>query len=216
MNTAVRVEDLNTALLTRAKTLADEILARAKRDRDRILQDASTRLHLREERETAAAAALGERTFRQLVQASEIEMRENLDRARWVHVQAAMDAMKDRLATHVGNEAVYLPLLEKLLVNAAVVIESDDLVAQLSARDFAHLSGRWDSFARKAVPDKRVVLSPETLRTMGGVLVSSADNRIRVDNTFEGRMERLELDLERAITERLFASAAPMGALFHG
>lgn len=216
MNTAVQVEDLHTALLARAKTLADEILARAKRERDRVIEDASTRLHLREEREIAAAAALGERAFRQLVQASEIEMREDLDRARWVHVQAAMDAIKDRLAALVNNEAVYLPLLEKLLVKAAVVIESDDLVAQLSARDFAQLSGRWDSFAKKAVPDKRIVLSSESLRTVGGVLVSSADNRIRVDNTFDGRMERLELELERAITERLFASAAPMGALFHG
>jgi V/A-type H+-transporting ATPase subunit E len=216
MNKAVNVEDLNAALLTRAKTLADEILARAKRERERVIEDASTRLHLREERETAVAIALGERTFRQLVQASEIEMRENLDRARWVHVQAVMDAMKDRLATLVGNEAEYLPLLEKLLVKAAVGIESDELVAQLSARDFAHLSGRWESFAGKAVPDKRVALSPETLHTMGGVLVSSADNRIRIDNTFEGRIERLEVDLGRAITERLFASATPMGALFHG
>jgi len=216
MNTAVKVEDLHKALFSRAKTLADEILARAKRERDRILEDASTRLHLREERETAAAAALGERTFRQLVQASEIEMRENLDRARWVHVQAAMDAMKDRIATLVGNEALYLPLLEQLLIKAAGVIESDTLIAQLNPRDFKLLSGRWDSFVKKAVPDKLVVLCPETLRTMGGVLVSSTDNLIRVDNTFEGRMERLELELARAITERLFASAAPMGALFHG
>lgn len=216
MNKAVNVDDLNTALLTRAKTLADEILARARRERDRVIEDASNRLHLREERETAAAIALGERTFRQLVQASEIEMRENLDRARWVHVQAVMDAMKDRLATLVGDEAQYLPLLEKLLVKAAVGIESEALVAQLSARDFARLSGRWDSFARQAIPDKQVTLSPETLHTMGGVLVSSADQRIRVDNTFEGRIERLEVELERTITERLFASAAPMGALFHG
>ena len=216
MNTAVKVEDLHKALLARAKTLADEILARAKHERDRILEDASTRLHLREERETAAAAALGERTFRQLVQASEIEMRENLDRARWVHVQAAMDAIKDRLSALVGNEALYLPLLEKLLVKAAGVIESDTLIAQLSPRDFKLLSGRWDSFVKQAVPDKLVVLCPETLRTMGGVLVSSTDNLIRVDNTFEGRIERLELELGRAITERLYASAAPMGALFHG
>jgi V/A-type H+-transporting ATPase subunit E len=216
MNSAVRVDDLQNALLARARALADEYLIRARRDRERIIQEAAERQRLREEREAATAKALGERIYRQLVQASEIEMREQVDRSRWIHVQAVMDAIRDRLTKIVEDETRYLPLLKNYLANAAAVIESDELVARLSSRDYARYSRDWDKLAQATVADKHVTLSSETGHSLGGVLVSDADDRIRVDNTFEGRMERMEVELERVITERLFASAAAMGALFNG
>jgi V/A-type H+-transporting ATPase subunit E len=216
MNDAVRVDELQNALLARAKALADEYLARAKRDRERLIAEAAERQRMREEREDGAARALAERAYRQMVQASEIEMREQLDRARWVHVQAVIDALKDRLAKIVANEAEYLPLLKGYLTQAAQAIESDSLVAELSSHDYARFSQRWDAIAREAVPGKRITLSTETRNSIGGVRVSSEDNYIRVDNSFEGRMERLEVELERVITERLFAGAPSMGALFNG
>lgn len=216
MNTAVRVDDLQNALLARAKALADEYLARAKRDRERLVAEAAERQRLREAREDGAARALAERAYRQIVQASEIEMREELDRSRWVHVQAVIDALKERLEKIVADEQQYLPLLKGYLAQAAQAIESDRLIAELSSKDYARFSARWDALAREAVPGKQITLSPETRTSIGGVRVTSDDNRIRVDNSFEGRMERLEVDLERVITERLFAGAATMGALFNG
>jgi V/A-type H+/Na+-transporting ATPase subunit E len=216
MNTAVRVDDLQKALLARAKALADEYLARAKRDRERLVAEAAERQRLRESREDGAARALAERAYRQIVQASEIEMREELDRARWVHVQAVIDALKERLEKIVADEQRYLPLLKGYLANAAQAIESDRLIAELSSKDYARFSARWDALAREAFPGKQITLSPETRASIGGVRVTSDDNRIRVDNSFEGRMERLEVELERVITERLFAGAATMGALFNG
>lgn len=216
MNDAVRVDELQNALLARAKALADEYLARAKRDRERLIAEAAERQRMREEREDGAARTLAERAYRQMVQASEIEMREQLDRARWVHVQAVIDALKDRLEKIVANEAEYLPLLKGYLAHAAQAIESDALVAELSSRDYARFSQRWDDIAREAMPGKRIRLSTETRNSIGGVRVSSEDNLIRVDNSFEGRMERLEVELERVITERLFAGAPSMGALFNG
>lgn len=216
MNTAVRVDDLQNALLARAKALADEYLARAKRDRERLVAEAAERQRLREAREDGAARALAERAYRQIVQASEIEMREELDRSRWVHVQAVIDALKERLEKIVADEQQYLPLLKGYLAQAAQAIESDRLIAELSSKDYARFSARWDALAREAVPGKQITLSPETRTSIGGVRVTSDDNRIRVDNSFEGRMERLEVELERVITERLFAGAATMGALFNG
>lgn len=216
MNTAVRVDDLQNALLARAKALADEYLARAKRDRERLVTEAAERQRLREAREDGAARALAERAYRQIVQASEIEMREALDRSRWVHVQAVIDALKERLEKIVADEQQYLPLLKGYLAMAAQAIESDRLIAELSSKDYARFSTRWDVLAREAFPGKQITLSPETRASIGGVRVTSDDNRIRVDNSFEGRMERLEVELERVITERLFAGAATMGALFNG
>jgi vacuolar-type H+-ATPase subunit E/Vma4 len=43
--------------------------------------------------------------------------------------------------------------------------------------------------------------------------VRSADGKIGVDNTFEGRLERMQDDLHRVVTERLFASTETLAAL---
>jgi V/A-type H+-transporting ATPase subunit E len=61
----------------------------------------------------------------------------------------------------------------------------------------------WEKFAREAAPGKQLKLSPDPLDCIGGVLVISAGHDIRFNNTFEGRMERMEETLQGALAERL-------------
>jgi V/A-type H+-transporting ATPase subunit E len=216
MSTTPQLVELESALLTRARTLAEEYLASARRNRDRIVADANERLRLREEREILAAKALADRTYRQRVQAAEIKQQEELDRLRWTLVRQILDRLPGELAKVVADQPRYTNLLAAYLARAATVIERDELVATLNAADRTRLAGTWDAFARAAVPDKRVALGNEMVNASGGVVVSSDDDTIRVNNTFEGRMERLQNDLQRVVTERLFASTEHMGALFSG
>ena len=78
-----QVQELERAILARAERLASEFRDRAQRSRDSILREAAERLRLREQREEAIAKALGERTFRQQVQASELKIQSQVDRMRW-------------------------------------------------------------------------------------------------------------------------------------
>ncbi|HSD60612.1 MAG TPA: V-type ATP synthase subunit E family protein [Burkholderiales bacterium] len=211
-----RIEDLEAALIYRAEVLADEYLNGAERARGQIVEEANKTLRLREEREILAAKARGERLYRQKVQASEIRMQEELDHLRWTLVQSVLEDVTTRLAQVTEDDALYLPLLRRYLARGARSIERDDLVARVAARDLARLAPRWADFVKEAAPGKRVVLSQQPLDTLGGILLESADGRIRVDNTFEGRIERLQGEVHRAVSERLFASAEHMGALFNG
>jgi V/A-type H+-transporting ATPase subunit E len=110
----------------------------------------------------------------------------------------------------------YLPVLQQLLGAAAAAIEQEDLMAELNQRDLKCLEKIWESFVAEAVPGKRVALSPKPLNCSGGVQVVSKDYRIRVDNTFEGRLDRLTEELYQIIIERLFAQAVPMEEVLHG
>jgi len=211
-----RVEDLEQALLDRAEALAEEYLNGAERARGQIIEEAGKMLRLREEREILAAKARGERLYRQKVQASEIRMQEELDHLRWTLVQSVLEDVTTRLAQVTEDDALYLPLLRRYLARGARSIERDDLVARVAARDLARLAPRWADFVKEAAPGKRVVLSQQPLDTLGGLMLESADGHIRVNNTFEGRLERLQAEVYRAVTERLFASAEPMGALYNG
>lgn len=216
MNPNDQVASLEQAIFERAKTLADEHLRQAQRARERILTDSSDRLRLMEEKEMLLAKNRAEREYRRLVQSSEIRMQADMDRLRWGLVQSVMQGVNSRLKTLQADDESGLALLKSLLVEAAQAIERDELVARLSDFDQRRVGDRWAKEFRVAVPGKTVELSSEACPCSGGVLVESVDGRISVDNTFEGRMARLEADLERVILERLFATAGQMGTLFHG
>lgn len=210
------VGDLETALLVRAQNLAEEYLKAGHTARDRIVEETNSRLRLREEREILAAKARAERLYRQRVQAAEIGLQAELDRLRWMLVQSAVAGLKDRLAAIAGDEARYLPLLRQYLAGGIAAIESDDLSASFNNTDRERLAAGWNDLCRKLAPGKRIALAGEPLDCVGGVLVRNAEGTVRVDNTFEGRIERMQEELYRTVTERLFASAAAMGALFGG
>ena len=215
MSTPTSVEELERALLGRAETLAAEYVERARRSRDRILEEENERLRLREEREVLAAKAVADRTYRRLVQQAELTYQEELDRLRWTLIRAIIDALPEQLVQVSQNEERYLPLCAQFLASAARAIGDDHLVCEVNAVDLRRLQARWDTFAHTAVPNRRITLHPEPRHCSGGLLLRTADDRIRVDNTFEGRLARLGEQLERIVQERLFAAVDPAGGVNH-
>jgi len=199
-----QVTELETAILNRANRLAVEYRERAERSRDNIQQEAHKRLHLREEREVLLAKSKAERTFRRQVQANELKLQKEMDHLRWNLVISVKQQLQERVATLVEDEATYLSLLKQLIAAAAHRFEQDELTASFNSRDHSKLKPIWDSFYQDLVPSKTITLSAATINTKGGVTISSDDGLIRLDNTFEGREERLEHRLHHVILERLF------------
>jgi V/A-type H+-transporting ATPase subunit E len=216
MNPNDQIGALEKAIFERAKTLADEHLRQARRARERILADSADRLRLLEEKETLLAKSRAEREFRRRVQSSEIRMQSELDQLRWGLVLSVMEGVKRQLHVLERDDEQGLALLKSLLIEAAEAIERTELIAGVSDLDHRRVSEVWDETFRDVVPGKTIALSAEPCPCSGGVLVETADGRISVDNTFEGRIARLEADLQRVILERLFVAAGQMGTLFHG
>jgi V/A-type H+-transporting ATPase subunit E len=209
-----QVQELEQAILARAERLATEYRERAQRSRDNILREAAERLRLREQREEAIAKALGERTFRQEVQANELKMQSHLDRVRWNLVTDVERRLRDRMAAHIQDETAYLSTLKTYLAQAAGEIEAEEMVAEVNINDQRLLTSRWDDLVGEAAPGKRVLLAEQPIETLGGIRVTSSDNRIRVDNTFEGRLERLRKRVQQVILERLLPSGLETGNVF--
>lgn len=202
------IPGLEAALAQRAEKLAEKHLADGHQARERILAETRQRLHIEEEREVLAAKAQAERAYRQRVQAAELELRGGLDSLRRELALAALAKLPAHLTALAQGDARYLPLLLNYLREAAQAIERDELVAQFNARDMRRLQADWTRHANEAAPGKQLSLSTEALHTIGGVLVTSRDGTIRFDNTFEGRMERLDETLQGTLAERL---SAPSG-----
>lgn len=216
MNPEFQARELEAALLSRARALAREHLEKGAKERSRILAECGSRLRLKEEKEILSAKADSDRLYRQRVQAAEIHMQGDLDRLRWTLVQAVMDEVAARLAALAQDERAYLPVLSGYLSHACRGIGGEDLVAELNALDHRRLAPRWEDFAREAAPGKRLLLDPTPCGTSGGVIVRDRDNRVRIDHSFEGRLERLREPLHQAVLEELIATVPDMETLLHG
>ncbi len=199
-----QVNELETAILSRANRLAVEYRERAEHSRDNIMQEAHKRLHLREEREVLLAKSKAERTFRRQVQANELKLQKEMDHLRWNLVIAVQQQLREQVTELVAEETTYLPLLKQLIAAAARSFERTELTATFNTRDRDRLLPIWDNFYQDAVPDKTITLATSTINTIGGVIISSNDGLIRFNNTFEGREERLASQLHQTILERLF------------
>ena len=216
MNTQAGIDELEAALLARAKALAEEHLVNARRTCDQIVSDANEHLRLREEREILAAKTQAERSYRQRVQAAEIKHQEELDRLRWNLVRGVVERLPRELEKMAADDKTYLPLLRRFLARAVTAIEDPEIVAAVNARDRERLAPNWDAFVREAGVTRPVVLAPEPIACIGGVQVRNVDDTIRIDNTFEGRLDRLQEALHQLVMERLFASTANIGAMLRG
>jgi V/A-type H+/Na+-transporting ATPase subunit E len=211
-----QVQELEQAILARAERLAGEYRERANRSRDSILREAAERLRLREAREEAIAKSLGERSFRQRVQASELKMQTNLDRLRWNLVQDVERRLETRMRAFMQDENAYCNWLLALIGHAAAQIERDRLRIHANPHDHQRLFARWDSVTEHLPKGHTASLADTPIATLCGVLVESDDGRIRVDNTFAGRLARLRPRLQQTILERLLPSGFDTGNLFIG
>lgn len=90
------------------------------------------------------------------------------------------------------------------------------MLVELNAHDRQQLEGEWDRIAAEAAPGKTLRLAPDPIDSLGGLRVTSGDNRIRVDHSFEGRLERLRSDIQQVILERLLPVGLETGNLFSG
>jgi V/A-type H+-transporting ATPase subunit E len=216
MDTDTQVTQLEQALLQQAETLAREQLHNADSARKRILAESAEKLKLAEEREVLAAKVEAERQVRRQIQAAETRLAAELDRLRWALTEAALSGVKVEFRKLVQDEARYLPALETWLAAAAQALPDGELVAEVRPEDEHRLAAVWAEMAARAAPGRAVTLASHGRPSLGGIRVRLADDRARLDQTFEARQARLADELARVAMDRLFASAPDLGTLVHG
>lgn len=208
-----QIEKLEQAILQRAQTLADSHLSSADQQRQKIMADSAKRLRRREEQATAEAKAAAEQEYHRLVQASEIKMQAELDQVRWSLMQSAMNALREKLQQVTQQPEQYLTVLKQYLQHAANSIEADKLEVLVNQQDHDLLDKQWSDFIADCNICQTCTLSTQKQPFLGGVLVRSADNRIQVDNTFDGIIERSLDEIYQEMNTQLFATASPIRSL---
>ena len=208
MSSEPSLQDLEQALIDRARRLAEEYMARARATRERMISDKNEWLRIREEREVLAAELASERFYRSKVQSTEMELQGELDRRRWEMVQDLKVSIRQKFLALMETEE-YVAVLKRFLSSAATALHDEgELVAQLAQRDLERFGAEWTQWLRELAPGSRVILSDEAGDFTGGLLMRNGDDSVRVDHSFEGRMERLEEQINLVLTAELFPTVA--------
>lgn len=189
----------------------EELIASMERDADRRIQEVrrQTQATIDEERENVrrhadelqrriiseGEAQIEVERHQRLYRARE-EVKASLARLRGEYEQRVIGFAKERLADGRGDDG-YPGVLERL-VNEALAS-----LGEPGAR--VHVDPRDERLAREVLArsDTAVEMIAD-LSTMGGAVVMSSDDRIRIDNTFEARLVRAAEVHRRVLTRRLF------------
>jgi V/A-type H+/Na+-transporting ATPase subunit E len=207
--------ELEQAILARAQQLADQFAEQAQRMRESLLRDAAERLRQREQREEALARALGDRRYQQRIQAAELKLQSNMDRIRWNLVRGVEARLDERMRSLIADDPAYLDYLRGLLREGLGQMEGTRLSVRTNAADGERLAAIWEAVCAET-PERELRLDETPIETLGGVLLLSDDGRVRVDNTYEGRLARLRPRLQQVILERLLPASQEPGNPFTG
>jgi len=213
MDNDTQINQLEKALLDQAESLARERLQNAEATRDSILRESAECIAQAEARERLSARAEADGLVRRKVQAAEGQLTAELDRLRWALTEAVLSNVRLALVDLTRDHDRYLAVLEKFLTTAARRLPPGDLVAEVNNADLNLLAPMWDELTRRAAPGRRVELAGHGRESLGGVSVRLADNRARLDQTFEARMERQAEAMASAIMTQMFAGPPELGGL---
>lgn len=211
-----QVGQLEKALLDQAASLARERLQNAEAARARILKESAANLVEAEQRERQAVRAEADRLVQRRVQAAEGHLTAELDRLRWALAEAALSELRLALADLAKDEDRYADILERFVADAVKHLPPGDLVAEVNAADLNRLSPRWEDLAQRGAPGRRIELASHGRESLGGINVRLADDSVRLDQTFEARMERLKGALAEVVMARMFPGTSELNGLAHG
>jgi vacuolar-type H+-ATPase subunit E/Vma4 len=208
-----QISQLEKALLDQAESLARERLKNAETAHDHILKESAARIALAETKERQAARAEADRLVRRRAQAAEGRFTAELDRLRWALTEAALSNVRLSLVELTRDTTRYVAVLEGFVAAAASQLPPGDLVAEVNAADLNLLASVWTELTGRAAPGRRIELTSHGRDSLGGVCLRLTNNRARLDQTFEARLERQSESLAGAIIDRMFAGPHELGGL---
>lgn len=199
-------EKLEGLLQAQAMDLAERHLERGHEASEQITADARTRLTQLEKGEKLRFQLEAEHRCRQIMQSARLRSDAEQDRLRWTLTQGVLGEVRLKLKRLVEDPERYRAVLARYLAEAAQAIPEGALVAELNSRDIEWIRPDWDKLVAQAAPGRQIKLAALADPVAGGMRVSNEAGSRRVDNTFEGRLLRMEAEVLAAVMDKLFPS----------
>ncbi len=193
-------------ILAVANEKSGSIISQAENETQRILEDARL-TYGREASEIVRSAKTEAEAIRRR-QVSEarhrVKLREQEEKNKIL--TDVLDEAKKRASQLAGDENLYVTYLTRLIVSGIGELDLESVTVHMNSNDLKRFgSGKLlQEMSKQLRRPAKVELGREPIDTAGGVVISSSDGKIRIDNTFEQRFEALESNLLIEAADLLF------------
>jgi V/A-type H+-transporting ATPase subunit E len=203
------------------QAITEEILQEAKDNAYEIIEKAEKIVEIEVEKKRLLGVQKGNEEAQLILKKAEDEAeiyRSHILAEAKIKANWAALSKKDLWIANVLNEAhnklkastkskKYSRLLEKLIVEAGVMVGGRELEVLLNEQD-SRLNLDFDKLA-KSISEKtgfetKLKLSGEKANIIGGALVRSVNGKLVMDNSFDDILRRREKELQTKIAEKLF------------
>ncbi|MDI3475655.1 MAG: V/A-type H+/Na+-transporting ATPase subunit [Thermococcaceae archaeon] len=181
------------------------LLSEAREEAEKIKEEARKRAEARAEWILRKAQTQADVEKQRIIANARLEVRKKRLELQEELIREVLAALRDRLAELPEEE--YFETLVSLGAEAVRELNMDELVVRSNERTLGLLKSHSRKFrSRLAEKSGRKVKIKwgDPVNTIGGLVVESVDGSVRVDNTFEARMERFESELRASIAKALF------------
>ncbi|WP_324734891.1 V-type ATP synthase subunit E [Thermococcus sp. SY098] len=181
------------------------ILSEAEKQAEDIKAEAEKRARAKAEWILRKAQTQAEIEKQRIIANAKLEIRKKRLALQEEFINEVLKSLKERLANLPKDE--YLGVVKDLMLQAVkelgedrIRVSSNEATLQLIAEKLEEIKAFLNEKTGREI---RIELG-DKISTIGGVLVENADRTIRVDNTFEARIDRLESELRSRIAKVLF------------
>jgi V/A-type H+-transporting ATPase subunit E len=192
-------------ILREAGEQAAGIVAAAKKEAATILNAARFTAKEEEEHQLKEAQEKGRRVYEEVLIDGKMKAKKEALQKREEIINEVFKEVERKLQRYASSKK-YQEDLIRLAIGSCKKLGSDQVVIFANKRDLRVLkSARKKITSALSTKGTKVnVLFGEPIQTTGGVRVSTADRKIEIDDTFEGRMRRDFDTLRMKIAKLLF------------
>jgi V/A-type H+-transporting ATPase subunit E len=181
------------------------ILREAQEEAEKLREEARRRGEAKAEWVLRKAKTQAEIERQRIVAGAKLEVRKRKLAVQEELIRKVIDELKGRLASLSDDE--YFPILVDLTAKALEEMGTDSVVVRSNERTLKLIVERLSQFKellREKLGKPVEVTVGEPIQTIGGVVVENEDGTVRVDNTFEARIERFEGEIRARVAKALF------------
>lgn len=190
-------------ILQEAKEQAASVVSAAKKEATTILHAARFTAKEEEEREVKEAQARGKRVYEEVLMDGKTKSRKEALQKREETINEIFKEVEKKLQKHASSKK-YQGDLIRLAIDSCKKLGSNKIVICANERDSRVLKRAQKKITR-ALSTKGATTNVsfgKPIQAIGGVKVATADRKVEIDDTFEGRMRR-DFDILRVKVARL-------------
>ncbi|MBI4399555.1 hypothetical protein HY570_02290 [Candidatus Micrarchaeota archaeon] len=188
------LQELREEILNNAKTSARKIQKESEAEAETIVRTAEEKKKQTLETVKKDVKEVLEREERERVSSARLKAKMIMAEAKESVIKELMDQLFEKMKEY-RESSEYKTTLARLV---------DEGLGQISGKVVVYANKEDASLVKKLLGKKKAELSEEPIQCIGGVVVTSEDGKVRINNTLEAKFEERKEEVRKSIYDMVF------------